>query len=79
MREQVEALIAEYVEPLIEADGGGVEVLEASAQRVVLSLSGSCLGCPGRPFTTERVIEPALRKAFGDQLVVEIRTSATRG
>lgn len=79
MRAQVEALIAEYVEPLVEADGGGIEVLEASEERVVIALSGSCLGCPGRPFTTERVIEPALKKAFGPDLVVEIRTSATRG
>ena len=76
MLERVEALIAQYVRPLVEADGGTVRVLEASETKVVVGLSGSCLGCPGRPFTTTRVIEPALRKAFGAALEVEVRTSA---
>lgn len=76
MRDRVEALIAEYVRPLVEADGGSIRVIEVSKTRVVVALSGNCLGCPGRPFTTARVIEPALRKALGAGVTVEIRTAA---
>ena len=56
MRDQIERVIADYVRPLVEADGGEIHVIEVSNGRVVLGLSGNCAGCPGRPFTTVGVI-----------------------
>lgn len=73
MREEAEKVIAEYLRPLIEADGGKIEVLEVTASRIVVRLSGTCSGCPGQPYTVSRVIEPALRQALGDDIEVEAR------
>ena len=73
MRAQIEALLSEYVRPLVEADGGRIELVEVDGDRVTVELSGMCLGCPGRPYTVEHVIQRALRARLGDAIVVEAR------
>ena len=73
VREKAEAVIAEVIRPLIEADGGSVRLVEVDDTRVVIELSGTCNGCPGQPYTIARVIEPALQRALGASIQVEAR------
>jgi Fe-S cluster biogenesis protein NfuA len=75
VRERAEALIAEYIRPLVEADGGRIDVVEAADKRVVLRFSGLCAGCPGQPFTLSRVIEPLIKRMLGADTVIEARIS----
>jgi Fe-S cluster biogenesis protein NfuA len=73
VRDRAEALIAEYIRPLVEADGGRVELVEVIDKRVVIRLTGTCAGCPGQPFTLSRVIEPVLKRFLGADTIVEAR------
>jgi NifU-like protein len=73
VQEKVEAVIAEIIRPLVEADGGRVELVEVTGSRVVIQLSGTCKGCPGQPYTIARIIEPALKRALGASVEVETR------
>jgi Fe-S cluster biogenesis protein NfuA len=73
VRDQAAAAIEQYIRPLVEADGGRIELLEATEARIVIRLFGVCSGCPGQPFTVARVIEPALRRALGVNIEVEAR------
>lgn len=73
MRDKAEAAIRDYIRPLVEADGGRIELVDASESRVVVQLSGSCSGCPGRIYTLTRVIEPALKRLLGPSVVLESR------
>jgi len=73
VRARAEKLLADYLRPLVEVDGGTIELLEVTAERVVVRLQGTCKGCPGQPFTLARVIEPAFKRAFGPDVVVEAR------
>ncbi len=73
VQEEVEKLIAEYLRPLIEADGGRIELIEVAESRIVLRLSGACGGCPGKPYTLSRIVEPALRRALGQDIEIETR------
>lgn len=73
VHEQAKALIDDYIRPLVEADGGKIDLLEATAGRVVIRLSGTCFGCPGQPYTIAGVIEPAFKKALGPDIIVETR------
>lgn len=73
MRERIEAAIREYIEPLIRADGGSIELLEADERTVVVRLSGACSGCPGQPYTLEGVITPVLRRVLGTDVRVVAR------
>ena len=76
MQEKVEAVIAEYIRPLIEADGGQVELVEVTDDRVVIRLSGTCNGCPGQPYTLQRIIEPVIKRAVGSAVTVEARVTS---
>jgi Fe-S cluster biogenesis protein NfuA len=73
LRTQAEAIIDEYVRPLVEADGGRIRLVDAAGKRVTVELSGVCLGCPGRPYTLEHVVQRARRSKLGDDVVVEAR------
>ena len=73
LQEQAETVIRELIRPLVEADGGTIDLLEVSRERIVVRLGGTCAGCPGKPYTLSQVIEPALRKALGIEVKVEAR------
>ncbi|MCS6799473.1 MAG: NifU family protein [Myxococcota bacterium] len=72
MRERVEAVVADLVRPLVEADGGRVEIVEVTEDEIVLALGGACAGCPGVPITREEVLEPALATALGRPVRVRV-------
>lgn len=69
-------MVAEVLQPLLEADGGGVEVVSvdttASPVEVVLHLTGAFRGCPGSPVVQRGVIEPVLAKALGRAVRVRL-------
>lgn len=55
-------LIDTIVRPLIEADGGRIEIVQVTEARLLVRLTGNCSGCPGRPYTLRGVVEKAARK-----------------
>jgi len=63
MREKVlEAL--DQVRPMLQADGGNVELVEVTADGVVkVKLTGSCGCCPMSQMTLKMGIERILKKA----------------
>lgn len=65
LRARAEAAITRTVRPLIVADGGDIQVVRWCDDRLVLRLVGTCAGCPGRPYTVARLIEPVLRDVLG--------------
>ena len=78
VEERVARVIDEVIRPLVEADGGRIELVAVDAQVIVVRLSGACAGCPGAPYTTSRVIEPLLRAAAGHDVAVRVERAAPR-
>lgn len=72
MREKTEAVIAESIRPLIEADGGQIDLVGVETNTIVVRLTGMCAGCPGSSYTKSRIIEPILKKALGDSMTVRV-------
>lgn len=61
LEDKAKRLIEEIVRPLIQADGGDIELLHVTEARLIVRLSGTCAGCPGRPYTLRGVVERAAR------------------
>lgn len=59
-KEKVEAVLAR-IRPALQADGGGVELVDVSEGVVKLKLTGACSGCPMSTMTLRMGIERALR------------------
>ncbi|MBC5997310.1 NifU family protein [Romboutsia ilealis] len=62
MREKVSEML-EKVRPILQRDGGDVELVDVNQDGVVLvKLKGACQGCPGATMTIKAVIENLLVK-----------------
>jgi len=62
MKEKVEAALNK-VRPLLQADGGDVELIEVTSDGVVkVRLTGACRGCPLSEMTMKAGIEKIIRQ-----------------
>jgi Fe-S cluster biogenesis protein NfuA len=71
MRERVQEVIDE-IRPMLQADGGDVELVEVSEDGVVkVRLTGACGGCPMSQMTLSRGIENRLKASIPEVTRVE--------
>lgn len=61
----------EQMRPMLQADGGDMEVVEINGSLVKLRLKGACGGCPHATMTIKQGIERTLREAIDESIVVE--------
>ena len=62
IKEKVEKLIAK-IRPMLQADGGDVELIEVTEEGVVkVKLKGACSSCPMAEMTLKMGIERYLKK-----------------
>ncbi len=70
---QVLKALKELVAPLVQADGGVIYFVRASADEVHVHLTGTCAGCPGVTMTRSRLLEPVV-KAIAAKATVTLTT-----
>jgi len=61
MREKVEAVLAQ-IRPVLQADGGDVELVDVNEGVVRLKLKGACGDCPMAAMTLRQGIERILNE-----------------
>jgi Fe-S cluster biogenesis protein NfuA len=71
LEQRAKKLIDEILRPLVAADGGQIELVRVIDKRIVVRLTGTCAGCPGRPYTLSGIVEPAARRWLGADVQVE--------
>jgi len=71
VRESVEAVI-DQVRPLLNADGGDLELVAFDGATVSVRLVGACAGCPAAEITLQTGVESALRRIRPDLRVVAV-------
>ena len=71
LKEKVEKFLEE-VRPMLQADGGDVELVDVTAEGVVkLRLKGACGCCPMSTYTLKMGIEQRLKQAVPEIKEVE--------
>jgi Fe-S cluster biogenesis protein NfuA len=60
--------VLEEIRPMLELDGGGVEIEAFENGNLTLHLLGACSGCPMSSMTFGVVVENKLREIGGDKI-----------
>ncbi len=61
MQEKVEEALKE-IRPLLQADGGDVELVDVTDGVVKVRLKGACMGCPMATVTLQQGIKRAIKE-----------------
>ena len=61
MKERVEEALKK-IRPALEADGGGIELVDVVDGVVSVRLQGACQGCPGAQMTLKMGVERILKE-----------------
>jgi len=70
MKEKVEEALGK-IRPLLQADGGDVELVEIDGGTVKVRLTGACSGCPMAAMTLKQGIEQRLKEMVPEVEKVE--------
>lgn len=70
MKEKVEAAIKK-IRPMLQADGGDVELVDVVNGIVTVRLKGACAGCPMSQMTLKNGIERVLKQQIPEIKAVE--------
>jgi Fe-S cluster biogenesis protein NfuA len=62
VRDRVHAVV-EWLRPIIQSDGGDIELVDVSAEGVVsIRFHGACVGCPSSAMTLRHGIERNIKE-----------------
>jgi Fe-S cluster biogenesis protein NfuA len=71
MKEKVEEVL-EKVRPMLQRDGGDVELIDVQEDGIVkVRLTGACSGCPMSTMTLKNAIEETIKKEIPEIKAVE--------
>ena len=68
--------VLETCRPLVQADGGDLELLDVTGDVVRVRLTGNCVGCPSAQVTLQQGIERRIRAALPQIRAVEAAAPA---
>ncbi|MBW2607248.1 MAG: NifU family protein [Deltaproteobacteria bacterium] len=70
MKEKVQEVINK-IRPMLQADGGDVELVDMENGVVKVRLKGACAGCPMSQMTLKNGIEKLLKEEIAEVVSVE--------
>ncbi len=70
MKEKVQTVL-EKIRPMLQADGGDVELVDVKNGVVTVRLQGACAGCPMSQMTLRHGIEKMLKENIPEIQAVE--------
>lgn len=70
MKEKIEEAL-KLIRPVLQGDGGDVELVDVTDGVVKVRLKGACCGCPMSQMTLTRGVEATIKKAVPEVKRVE--------
>lgn len=69
---KIEEVIDRDVRPMLQRDGGDLEIVDVQGDTVTIAFQGHCAGCIAAAFTKNGLVQKALRDAVSKDIVVEV-------
>ncbi|MBL7114696.1 MAG: Fe-S cluster assembly protein NifU [Kiritimatiellae bacterium] len=67
----IEETLEREIRPMLQKDGGDIELIDLDGSRVIVAMRGMCAHCSLSEVTTKEVVEKKLREFVADDLMVE--------
>jgi len=67
---KVEKTMDEYIRPMLQRDGGDVEIVDIKEALVYCRLKGACAGCAGAAVTLKMMVETTLKNVVDERIRV---------
>lgn len=71
--QKISEVIDREVRPMLQRDGGDLEIVDVQGNRVVVAFQGHCAGCVAATFTKNGLVQKKLRDAVDKSIVVEVQ------
>ena len=68
---RVQEVIDKEIRPLLEHDGGSIELVDLDGNNVIVRLTGRCSSCPSAGVTLKYTVQDKLREFVSSDLTVE--------
>jgi NifU-like protein len=68
---RIQEVLTTEVRPLLQADGGDVELVDVDGKRVLVAFRGHCAWCPVSDVTLKGAVQAKLRELVDPDIVVE--------
>ncbi len=68
---KVQQVIDNEIKPMLEQDGGSIELINVDGANVLVKLKGRCATCPTASVTLKHVVQDKLREFVAKELTVE--------
>jgi len=68
---RIQEVLTTEVKPLLQADGGDVELVDVDGKRVLVAFRGHCAWCPVSDVTLKGAVQAKLRELVDPDIVVE--------
>lgn len=67
---QIEGEFEDYIRPMLQSDGGDIEIVDIKKYKVFCRLKGACAGCAGANMTLKMLVEQALKDRVDEHISV---------
>lgn len=68
---KIQQILDTEIKPMLEKDGGSLELVDLSGNKVKVRLQGHCSNCPSADVTLRYVVQDKLRELLSSELTVE--------
>lgn len=68
---RIQDVLDKEIRPMLQQDGGDLELIDVEGDRVVVALRGTCTSCPSAGLTLKQFIEVKLKELVLPDLIVE--------
>jgi len=67
----IESVIDEEIRPMLQADGGDIQLQDIDKSTVTVKFMGMCANCPSSQLTRQNVVEAKLKEKVDPQIIVQ--------
>ncbi|MHC4883929.1 MAG: iron-sulfur cluster assembly scaffold protein [Planctomycetota bacterium] len=65
---KIDEAIADSIRPMLQKDGGDIELVDIKEALVYVTLKGACAGCPGAASTLKLMVEKTLKEQVDERI-----------